>query len=86
MRLSKKTRFLMTGISQVSSKSLPAADEIQQGDSLASQGITDSDTHKLPEAKSVSVSSFAVSWAKNITVQWRHEKTKPRDKFPKAQS
>ncbi|MEG4958818.1 MULTISPECIES: hypothetical protein [unclassified Microcoleus] len=54
----------MTGISQVSSKSLPAANEIQQGDSLASQGITDSDTHKLPEAKSVSVSSFAVSWAK----------------------
>ncbi|MEG3894470.1 MULTISPECIES: hypothetical protein [unclassified Microcoleus] len=54
----------MTDISQVSSKSLPAADEIQQGDSLASQGITDSDTHKIPEAKSVSVSSFAVSWAK----------------------
>ncbi|MEG4021232.1 hypothetical protein [Microcoleus sp. S13C4] len=54
----------MTGISQISSKSLPAADEIQHGDSLASEGISGSDTHKLPEAKSVSVSSFAVSWAK----------------------
>jgi hypothetical protein len=54
----------MTGISQVSSKSLLRADEILQGDSLASQGITGSDTHKLPEAKGVSVSSLAVSWAK----------------------
>ncbi|MEG4210003.1 hypothetical protein [Microcoleus sp. S13_B4] len=54
----------MTGISQISSKSLPAVDEIQHGDSLASEGISGSDTHKLPEAKSVSVSSFAVSWAK----------------------
>jgi len=54
----------MTGISQVSLKSLPAAGEIQQGDSLASQGITGSDTHKIPEAKGVSVSSLAVSWAK----------------------
>lgn len=54
----------MTGISQVSSKSLPAADEIQQGDSLASQGITGSETRKSPEAKGVSVSSLAFSWAK----------------------
>ena len=54
----------MTGISQLSSKSLPTADKIQQGDSLASRGITGPDTHKLPEAKGVSVSSFAVSWAK----------------------
>ena len=54
----------MTGISQLSSKSLPTADKIQQGYSLASRGITGSHTHKLPEAKGVSVSSFAVSWAK----------------------
>ena len=54
----------MTGISQLSSKSLPTADKIQQGDSLASRGITGAGTHKLPEAKGVSVSSFAVSWAK----------------------
>ncbi|CAA9305102.1 hypothetical protein AVDCRST_MAG84-377 [uncultured Microcoleus sp.] len=54
----------MTAISQVSSTSLPATDEIQQGSRLASQGITGSDIHKLPEAKGVSVSSFAVSWAK----------------------
>ncbi|MEG4851683.1 hypothetical protein QUB10_12295 [Microcoleus sp. B5-D4] len=54
----------MTGISQISSKSLPAADKIQQGDSLASEGISGSDTDKLPEAKGISVSSFAVSWAK----------------------
>ncbi len=54
----------MTGISQLSSKRLLAADKLQQGDSLASRGITGSDTHKLPEAKGVSVSSFAVSWAK----------------------
>ncbi|MEG4998848.1 hypothetical protein [Microcoleus sp. B4-D4] len=54
----------MTDISQISSKSLPAAGEIQQGESLASQGITGADTHKLPETKGVSVSSLAVSWAK----------------------
>ncbi|MEG4805432.1 hypothetical protein QUB63_32755 [Microcoleus sp. ARI1-B5] len=54
----------MTGISQVSSKSLLTGDEILQGDSLASQGITGSETHKLPEGKGVSVSSLAVSWAK----------------------
>lgn len=54
----------MTGISQVTSKSLPAAGEIQQGESLASQPITGSDTDKLPETKGVSVSSLAVSWAK----------------------
>ncbi|MEG4282195.1 hypothetical protein QUB68_03630 [Microcoleus sp. A006_D1] len=54
----------MTGISQISLKSLPAAGEIQQGESLASQGITGAETHKLPEAKGISVSSLAFSWAK----------------------
>ena len=54
----------MTGILQLSSKILPAADEIQDGESPASQGMTGSDTHKLPETKGVSVSSLAVSWAK----------------------
>ncbi|MCW6053001.1 hypothetical protein QUB60_15295 [Microcoleus sp. A2-C5] len=54
----------MASISQLSSKSLPVADEIQQGDSFASHSIMGLDTHKLPEAKGVSVSSLAVSWAK----------------------
>ncbi|MCC3404198.1 MAG: hypothetical protein JGK17_01005 [Microcoleus sp. PH2017_10_PVI_O_A] len=54
----------MAGISQLSSKFLSMADELQQGDSFASQAITESDTHNIPEAKGVSVSSLAVSWAK----------------------
>lgn len=77
----------MTGISQVSSKSLPAADEIQRGDSLASQGITLSKIHKLPEAKGGSVSSFAVSWAKKYynTVAAR-ENQAPRQIPPSPES
>ncbi|MBE9187543.1 hypothetical protein IQ270_23570 [Microcoleus sp. LEGE 07076] len=54
----------MTSISQVSLKSLPAADEIQQGESFATPGITGSDSQKRPEAQGVNVSSLAVSWAK----------------------
>ena len=54
----------MTGTSQISSNSSPAADEIQQGDSLAPKGITGSDTHQILEGKGVNVSSLAVSWAK----------------------
>lgn len=54
----------MARISQVSSNSLTTASEIQQFDSLASQSITGSDTHQLPDAKGVNVSSLAVSWAK----------------------
>jgi hypothetical protein len=64
VRLYQKTRFLMARISQVSSNSLTTASEIQQFDSLASQSITGSDTHQLPDAKGVNVSSLAVSWAK----------------------
>src|ERR671933_2927057 len=66
----------MAGISQLSSKSLPTADKIQQGDSLTCRGISGSETHKLPEAKGVSVSSFAVSWAKKYysTVAARENK------------
>ncbi len=77
----------MTGISQLSSKSLPAADKIQQGDSLASRGITGSTTHKLPEAKGVSVSSFAVSWAKKYysTVAARQNQA-PRQIPPSPES
>ena len=77
----------MTGISQLSSKSLPRADKIQQGDSLASRGITGSATHKLPEAKGVSVSSFAVSWAKKYysTVAAR-ENQAPRQIPPSPES
>ncbi len=73
----------MTGISQLSSKSLPTADKIRQGDSLASRGITGSATHKLPKAKGASVSSFAVSWAKKYysTVATR-EKKAPRQILP----
>lgn len=72
----------MTGISQISSKSLPA-DQLQQGASQASQGITGLDTDKLAEAKDISVSSFAVSWAKKyyITVAAR-EKKAPRQILP----
>lgn len=54
----------MARISQVSSNSLTTASEIQQFDSLASQSITGSDTHQLPDAKGANVSSLAVSWAK----------------------
>ncbi|MEG4353291.1 hypothetical protein QUA74_26775 [Microcoleus sp. LAD1_D3] len=73
----------MTGISQISSKSLPAADEIQHGDSLASQGITGWDNDQFPEAKGVSVSSLTVSWAKKYysTVAAR-ENQAPRQILP----
>ncbi|MGB7894070.1 MAG: hypothetical protein WCF82_19500 [Microcoleus sp.] len=73
----------MTGISQISSKSLPAADQLQHGPSQASQGITGPDTDKLPKAQGVSVSSFAVSWAKKYysTVATR-ENQAPRQILP----
>lgn len=77
----------MTGISQISSKSLPAADQLQHGDSLASEGITGAHTDKIPEAKSVSVSSFAVSWAKKYysTIAAR-ENQAPRQIPPSPES
>ncbi|MEG4846294.1 hypothetical protein QUB05_17735 [Microcoleus sp. F10-C6] len=77
----------MTGISQISSKYLPAADELPQGDSLASQGISGSDIHKLPDAKGANVSSLAVSWAKKYysTVAAR-ENQAPRQIPPSPES
>jgi|GEM_PF-240869 len=76
VRLYQKTRLIMTGISQVSFKSLPVTDEIQQGDSFVTQGISESDTQTIPEAGGVSVSSLAVSWAKKYynTVEARENK------------
>ncbi|NQE36972.1 hypothetical protein [Microcoleus asticus] len=77
----------MTGISQLSSKSLPTADKIQQGDSLASRDLTGSDTHKLAEAKGVSVSSFAVSWAKKYySIVAARENQAPRQIPPSPES
>ncbi|MCC3424212.1 MAG: hypothetical protein JGK24_18375 [Microcoleus sp. PH2017_29_MFU_D_A] len=67
----------MAGISQLSSKFLSVGDELQQDDSFASQAITESDIHKIPGAKGVSISSLAVSWAKKYysTVAGRENQT-----------